>query len=91
VVLSPRVDVRVFYDALELCKGPSLGTCFTLVCPYTLLAHYHELDWAAQFGVSAQLIRVSVGLEPLEDLVAHFSLALAAAAAPASSSSLSEI
>ncbi|MEQ1854533.1 MAG: PLP-dependent transferase, partial [Chthoniobacteraceae bacterium] len=29
-----------FYDALRLCKGPSLGTSFSLACPYTLLAHY---------------------------------------------------
>ena len=28
-------------------KGPSLGTNFTLACPYTILGHYLELDWAA--------------------------------------------
>src|SRR6185503_11756131 len=40
-----------FFDALEAAKGPSLGTNFTLACPYTILAHYVELDWAAQYGV----------------------------------------
>ena len=53
----------MFYDALQLAKGPSLGTNFTLCCPYTLLAHFTELPWAADYGVSSRLIRVSVGLE----------------------------
>ena len=26
-----------FYDALDVYKGPSLGTNYTLACPYTLL------------------------------------------------------
>jgi cystathionine gamma-synthase len=34
------------YDALEVCKGPSLGTTFSLACPFTFLAHYCELEWA---------------------------------------------
>ncbi len=51
------------YDRLEFCKGPSLGTVFTLACPFTLLAHYTELEWAESCGVSRHLIRISVGLE----------------------------
>ena len=34
-----------FFDALEVQKGPSLGTNFTLACPYTVLAHY-MVPWA---------------------------------------------
>jgi cystathionine gamma-synthase len=60
---SPRI-----YDRLELCKGPSLGTTFSLACPFTLLAHYTELEWAESCGVSPYLIRLSVGLEDPEDL-----------------------
>lgn len=56
------------YDRLELCKGPSLGTVFTLACPFTLLAHYTELEWAEACGVSRYLIRISVGLEDPETL-----------------------
>ena len=67
-----------FYDALRVCKGPSLGTNFTLVCPYTLLAHYEELDWAESCGVPRYLIRVSAGLEDIEDLIARFDEALKA-------------
>lgn len=68
-----------FYDAIETAKGPSLGTNFTLTSPYVLIAHYQELDWAAQFGVDADLIRVSVGLEELESLAQTFRIALEAA------------
>ncbi len=60
---SPRI-----YDNMAVCKGPSLGTSFTLACPFTLLAHYTELDWAETCGVPRYLIRISVGLEDVEDL-----------------------
>jgi cystathionine gamma-synthase len=52
-----------FYDALRICKGPNLGTNFSLCCPYTILAHYHELDFAERCGVSRNLLRISIGLE----------------------------
>ncbi len=77
---NPAQTSPKFYDALRACKGPSLGTNFTLVCPYTLLAHYEELDWAESCGVSRWLIRVSAGLEDTQDLIARFDEALAAAA-----------
>ncbi len=67
-----------FYDALEISKGPSLGTDFSLVSPYTLLAHYKELDWAAGRGASRNLIRIWIGLEEPEDLQDRFARALAA-------------
>jgi cystathionine gamma-synthase len=60
---APRI-----YDRLAVCKGPSLGTVFTLACPFTLLAHYTELDWAEACGVPRHLIRLSVGLEEPEEL-----------------------
>ncbi len=56
------------YDRLPVCKGPSLGTVFTLACPFTLLAHYTELEWAEACGVSRHLIRLSVGLEEPDEL-----------------------
>lgn len=59
---QPRKMPRV-YDALELCKGPSLGTDFSIACPYTMLAHYFELDWAEACGVSPNLLRLSLGTE----------------------------
>ena len=41
-------------------KGPGFGTDFTLACPYTLLAHYYERDWAEEYGVAPELVRVWV-------------------------------
>lgn len=58
-----------FYDRLECCKGPNLGTTFSLCCPFTLLAHYGELDWAERCGVSRWLLRFSIGLEEPADLI----------------------
>ena len=65
-----------FYNTLQVCKGPSLGTNFTLVCPYVLLAHYDELEWAERCGLPAHLLRVSVGLEDPQSLWQRFKKAL---------------
>ncbi len=70
------LKAQEFYNSLKVCKGPSLGTIFTLVCPYVLLAHYNELPWAKECGVPSSLIRVSVGLEPTEELWGRFEKAL---------------
>ena len=61
-----------FFDAIKIYKGPSLGTNFTLACPYTILAHYNELAWAASYGVPKRLIRISVGIEDTNELLALF-------------------
>ena len=74
---QPAENAPRFYDALRVTKGPNLGTNYTLACPFTILAHYHELDWAGSCGVSRHLIRVSVGREKPEDLIARFESALA--------------
>lgn len=64
------------YDALAWNKGPSLGTEFSLACPYVYLAHYEELEWAAGCGVSPYLIRLSCGIEDAEKLLATLETAL---------------
>lgn len=73
-----ELTAAAFYDALEISKGPSLGTNFSLVSPYTLLAHYRELDWAAERGAPRNLVRIWVGLEDPEDLEDRFTRAFAA-------------
>lgn len=37
VSLAEGLSPTAFYDALDVYKGPSLGTNYTLACPYTLL------------------------------------------------------
>lgn len=70
---------QAFFDTLACHKGPSLGTNFTLACPYTILAHYTELDWAERWGVDRNLVRVSIGMEDKEVLLERLQSALAEA------------
>ena len=58
--------LRQFYDAplLHILKAPSLGSNQTILCPYTMLAHYHESDECLDaIGLPRYLIRLSVGCE----------------------------
>ncbi|KAG2357891.1 hypothetical protein BDR07DRAFT_1490084 [Suillus spraguei] len=75
---SPAAS-QAFLDNVPFQKGPSLGTKFTLACPYTILAHYLELGWAPEYGVEEGLVRISVGVEEREDLLEGFKVALRAA------------
>jgi cystathionine gamma-synthase len=68
---------HTFYDALDVAKGPSLGTNFTLCCAYTWLAHATEMNWAAEYGVVEDLVRISIGIEDWEQLERVFFHALA--------------
>lgn len=71
------------YDHLDVAKGPSLGTENTLVCPYTLLAHYQEIGAVQQdSGVPPGLIRVAAGVEETGSLLAVFDKALSRALHP---------
>lgn len=79
VTFHAPAAARAFFDALPFPKGPSLGTNFTLACPYTILGHYLELEWAAGYGVEEGLVRVSVGMEEREVLMEGFGKAFKAA------------
>ena len=73
---EPQRTAARFFDALPICKGPNLGVNFSLCCPFTLLAHYEELDFVERCGVSRYLIRISVGLEEPADLIERLDRAL---------------
>ena len=75
-VVEPAANAPAVFDALRVAKGPNLGTNYTLSCPYTILAHSHELDFAERCGVSRYLIRVSVGLEATDEIITRFREAL---------------
>ncbi|CDR38998.1 CYFA0S02e10330g1_1 [Cyberlindnera fabianii] len=80
VVFHKPAQAKVFFDELQLSKGPSLGTNFTLVCPYSILAHYQELDEIAKWGVDRNLVRLSIGLEEKDELLKTMNQALNLAA-----------
>ena len=79
VVFHTHEQAVAFFDKIDTAKGPSLGTNFTLTSPYVILAHYGELEWAKQFGVDPDLVRISVGLEETEELKKVFEDGLKAA------------
>ncbi|KAJ7254358.1 pyridoxal phosphate-dependent transferase [Mycena haematopus] len=83
VTFTSLLVAGAFFDKLACYKGPSLGTNFTLACPYTILAHYAELDWASTFGVEKTIVRVSIGMEDKATLLAWFQAAVEAAEAAA--------
>jgi cystathionine gamma-synthase len=76
-VLSIELNIpfETFYNSLEMLKSPSFGTEFTLCCPYVYLAHYSMMQTKAgqeelkQAGISPYLLRLSVGLEPVEEII----------------------
>ena len=61
---------------LDLFKGTSFGTNFTLAIPYVQLAHYKDQDWAESYGIPKHLIRLSVGLESESQILKVVSQAL---------------
>jgi len=75
-VLKNRKKTPRFYDALRISKGPSLGTEFSLACPYTMLAHYDEMEWVEGCGLDKYLIRISIGVEDADDLLTRVAEAL---------------
>jgi len=79
ITFTSPLAAEVFFDSLGCEKGPSLGTNFTLACPYAVLAHYNELDWAESWGVDPGLVRVSVGMEDRQKLLDAFAFAVHAA------------
>lgn len=71
-----------FYDRLRLPKGASFGMKITLVCPFIFLAHYDLVtsdsgrDLLGSCGLNPELIRLSLGCEPAEDIIAALAEAL---------------
>ncbi|KAJ5953741.1 pyridoxal phosphate-dependent transferase [Penicillium viridicatum] len=61
-----------FYNVLDVCKGSSFGTNFTLAIPYPITGR----DKVPKYGVPQHIIRISVGLENSEELVQAMSKAL---------------
>jgi cystathionine gamma-synthase len=62
----------VFFDNLEIHKGPSLGACVTLAQPYVQTVFAREKEWAASYGLHETIIRISVGLEDPVSLAREF-------------------
>lgn len=83
LAFETKGPVNMFYDRVRMLKSPSFGTKFSLLCPYVYLAHYDLLQDEAglakvtEAGLVPELIRVSVGIEDPEEIIAVFNEALA--------------
>ncbi|KAF4434836.1 cystathionine gamma-synthase [Fusarium acutatum] len=63
VVFHNRGSAEHFYDNLDICKGSSFGTNFTLAIPFVQLAAYIVQESIEKYGLPKHIIRISVGLE----------------------------
>ena len=70
--------LKEIYDNLNFAKGPSLGTEFTLLMPYTYLAHYDMIKsedgnkFLERIDLPIDIIRISVGIEPIKEIINEF-------------------
>ncbi len=82
ITIELRGDMRAVYDRLAVGKGPSFGLRYTLAAPFLWLAHFDEVTTEQgraglrAAGLDPDLLRVSVGLEPVEEIWAAFVAAL---------------
>ena len=73
-----KKDFKEVYDKLNFPKGPSLGTEFTLLMPYTYLAHYDLIltksgnEFLKKIGLPINLLRISVGCEDINYIINEF-------------------
>ena len=83
ITLELRGDMRRVYDRLGVAKGPSFGLRYTLAAPFLWLAHFEEVTTEQgrahirAAGLDPDLLRISVGLESVEDIWSAFATALA--------------
>ncbi|HVT74104.1 MAG TPA: PLP-dependent transferase [Lacunisphaera sp.] len=83
ISFTVRGRMEAFYDRVRLPKGPSFGMATTLISPFLYLAHYDLVTSAAgraelaAHGLSPDLLRLSVGAEPVDDILATLDEALA--------------
>ena len=81
-LVFPPGSARPFYDRLRLAKGPSFGMQTTLICPFMYLAHYDLVTSEAgraelaRNGLDPELLRLCVGAEPVEEIIAALAEAL---------------
>lgn len=65
-------------NRLRMCtRTVSLGTCDTLMCHPASMTHYSvPKEKREQYGITDGLIRISVGMENIQDIIADINQAL---------------
>jgi len=83
-VISIEFDfpIEKMYNRLQLPKGPSLGPDFTLAIPYFYMAYPNLMrteenkQLLKNRGVNPEMIRLSIGCEPIQQIIGIFADAL---------------
>jgi cystathionine gamma-synthase len=78
VVFHKPESAQLFYDKLDVCKGSSFGTNFTLVIPFVQLAAYQLQEKLEKYELPKHILRINVGLEDPDEICAKMSEALVA-------------
>lgn len=77
ISFTTRKPLSKFYDPSRIAKSPSFGARFSMMCPFMYLAHYDLVSTAAgrnllgSLGVPPDLVRLSIGLEPVDEIMAE--------------------
>ena len=81
IKLIDTANIKAFLDALTIFDfAVSLGGIESLIClPATMTQEAYTQEHLDEFGVDANLIRLAIGIEDAEDLIADLDQALAAA------------
>ncbi|KAJ5425231.1 Pyridoxal phosphate-dependent transferase major regionsubdomain 2 [Penicillium sp. CMV-2018d] len=58
-----------FYDGVNIFKGGSFGTVFTLSTPFAQLATDADRARFAEAGIPSHIVRISIGMEDIDALV----------------------
>ncbi len=83
ITVEVKRTMRPLYDNLDLSKGVSFGTEFTLNTPYVQITHARDIASARSqkslernTGLNPRMLRVSVGTENPDELIERYSEAL---------------
>lgn len=81
-VLADEYDIKIFFQSLRsITLGESLGGVESLICHPASMTHASiPVDIRREVGIVDNLVRLSVGIEAKEDLIADLKTAFAAAA-----------
>ena len=82
ITIEINGKMQPVHDRLSLLKSPSFGTSWSMVCPFMYLAHYDLVTTEEgrcllqKNDINPELLRISIGTEPVEALLSVFEEAL---------------
>jgi cystathionine gamma-synthase len=69
VIFHDNETATQFYDGVDIFKGGSFGTVFTLSTPFAQLATDADRDRFAEAGIPSHIVRISIGMEDVDTLL----------------------